>query len=65
MPEDAKLTRRDDTTAILRCLHELLREPAFATALALALSGKSQRKEDDVRNTMTQVGNPNEAFHST
>lgn len=32
------LTREDDTAAILRCLHESLRDTAFAGALALVLA---------------------------
>ena len=47
VPEDATLTPRDEAEEILRCLRESLREPAFATAPAVVLSGKREGEESD------------------
>jgi len=43
--EDVSLTRRDDAAEILRCLQGALREPDFASALALLVSGTGQAQE--------------------
>jgi len=42
-----------EATAILRCLHEALQHPGFATALVLLLSGKRPGEDD---------GSPNQHF---
>ena len=34
---------RDEAAEVMRCLRETLREPAFAAALALLVSGNGQR----------------------
>jgi hypothetical protein len=43
--EDAGLAQRDETSAVMRCCRELLREPAFASALVLLISGNGQDAE--------------------
>jgi len=45
MPQDARLTPRQEATEVLRCLRELLREPAFASTLAHLVSRNGQREE--------------------
>ena len=52
MIEDAAFTLRDEVAEVLRCLRESLRQPAFATALALVLFGKRQGEGDDLRSTL-------------
>ena len=42
----ATFTQRNETAEILRCLREALREPAFASALALVVSDGQQRECD-------------------
>jgi hypothetical protein len=45
--EDAGLAPRDEAMEVLRCFRESLREPAFATALALLVSGKMSGEKDE------------------
>ena len=48
MLEDAGLILRNEGTEVLRCLRALLREPAFAGALALLVSGDGQTEECEI-----------------
>lgn len=47
MPADAKVAPREETAAILHCLHESLREPRFIQHLARLLlgNGRTGRRE--------------------
>ena len=47
MGDDARLTRHQEVAAILRCLHESLREPDFASTLVRLVSGNglSEKRE--------------------
>ena len=38
---------RDESAAILRCLHEALRDSRFATVLPLLVAGKAQSQQGD------------------
>jgi len=45
---DAGLTRCDEASEILHCLHETLREPAFASILVRLVAGNRQYPECEI-----------------
>ena len=45
VPQDEEHTQRDEAADVMRCLSELLREPAFASTVVHLVSGKGQIEE--------------------
>lgn len=55
MPQDAGLTLRDETAAVMRCLRESLCEPAFARALAQLVSVNGPDKQCEIAERTSSV----------